>query len=339
MNKLFGLLAAVISLVLMGCGGGGGTILQVDFSGNVSGLPTGQSITIVGSLPTTGQSTTINVSSNGAFNSRIDLASGYTFATMGNGNAVISKQPTTGQCTISFIATSNITVVCTSNPSAGGLYIGDLGSLRTTMLVMRDSSSWMWWGTHNATTNVTTYAGVIQNPVGSSTASTYTSNSGWDVVASTPGSYSTSATYVAGSSLTGTIHIGSTDFPMTLTTPSAASYQYSGSPTGQAFAATYSVTLIGVAKADTATFVVGSSGSFTGTTAAGCNFSGSVTPMSTGENAYTLATTFGPSPCTLPNTQTTGVAFLEITTAGTQFLGATVNASKSGGMMYIGTKN
>lgn len=76
------LLMCFLATALFGCGGGGGgggtvTGYLVIFSRTVTGLPSGQQVTLLGSLPTTGQSIPITISQNGAFSNQITLSSGF----------------------------------------------------------------------------------------------------------------------------------------------------------------------------------------------------------------------------------------------------------------------
>lgn len=341
-------MAASLMLACGGGGSGGGTTTvttySIQFAGTVSGLTAGQSIAIVGTLPTTGQSTTINISDNGSFSSSILLPSGYTLTNAGTGDAVISKQPTTGQCTLSFLTSAKITVICSSKPSAGGLYTGtmDKGAVgidSVLMLVLRDDSNWMWLGAYDSVTKATTYYGVAHTPTGTSTSTTYTSNDGREIFSTSPTSnVAINATYVADASLNGTITIDGKNMPLALSRYSTSSYQYTTPPSLPTIVGTYSMSMLELGKQDTAEFAIDAAGKFSGTTTRGCNYNGTVIPLTSGENAYSLSVAFGASPCTFANSQEAGVAYLSVTTAGTQFIGATADANNRSGVSYIGTR-
>ena len=125
--KLYKIFAVFLFSLLAACGGGGGTTTspyRVEFTGNVKGLPVGEFITLVASLPTTGQSTTIDISENGTFSRFIDLPNGYTSSNMGKATATISKQPPIGECTVVYLYSLNISVICAKDGLNNSLPIG-----------------------------------------------------------------------------------------------------------------------------------------------------------------------------------------------------------------------
>ena len=329
-----------VFVIISGCGGGGDTTYKVQFDGTVSGLTTGQTITLVGSLPTTGQSTNINITGNGQFSSSIELASGFNLQNAGNATVVVSKQPSTGHCTASFVSSASITVVCSS--TAAGLYVGTFGTSPGygQMLVMNDGSYWFWVGKTNLTTNVTTYTAMIYGSTGTSSNGIYSSTNGVDLFSSPQITNTTiSSNYVSGTSISGTLIEGGSSGNMNLNVVPISSYQFSATPSLVLIAGTYSLTLVEKGATNAVTVTISDSGLFSGTTSTGCTFTGSATPKTSGENAYSVVINFGGSPCVLANTATTGIGVLKITSLGTQFIGGVLNQTKTNGMMIIGTKN
>ena len=334
-TKIKHLATIVLTTFLVACGGGGETQYQISFVGTVSGLGSGESLTLIGSLPTTSQSTTISVSANGAFNSVITLPSGYNFTNSGTANVVIGTKPTGKTCAVSFVATTNITVTCTSSTTAAGFYTGQFGSTTGVgrILILNDGSYWMWIGTNAGSGASDIFSAVAQSSSGSWTSTAYTSTSGVDLFSSPQiTNVGIVATYVAGTSFTGTLTEGALSVPMTFTVPSGIGYIFADTPSLSKFSGTYALT--------DGTLSVSSTGSLTGQLTSGCTFTGTATPRTTGENAYNLAITFGPAPCQTASTQTTGIALLATTktTLATQILGAVANSTKTKGEMIIGTK-
>lgn len=331
-SKIKPIATIALTAILAACGGGGGeTQYQIYFSGTVSGLGSGESLTLIGTLPTTSQSTTISVSANGPFVQTITLPSGYNFLNSGKALATIGTKPAGKTCSVSFVSTDNITVNCTSSSTAAGFYTGKFGNLTGTgqILILNDGSYWMWIGASDAST--TNFTAVVQSSAGSWTSNAYTSTSGVDLF-STPQATNVGivATYVAGTSFTGTFTEGTTSGPMTYTVPSSAAYLFTETPSLSKLAGTYALT--------DGTLSVAATGSFTGQLTSGCTFTGMASPKTTGENAYNLVLTYGPAFCKSPNAQTSGIALLETTVLGTQIVGAVASSDKKTGGMLIGTK-
>ena len=330
-TKIKHLATIVLTTFLVACGGGGETQLLVVFNGTVTGLGSGESLTLIGSLPTTLQSTTINVSANGPFSGSITLPSGFNFTTAGKATAVIGTKPVGKTCIVSFVTTTDITVACSSSTTAAGFYVGTLGITNgnAQMLILNDGAYWMWIGTSDGTT--TSIFGLIQSNAGSWTSTGYTSTAGVDLFSNPQiTNVGVAATYIAGTSLTGALSEGTASYSLALTVPSAVAYRYSDTPTLSKISGSYSL--------NNGILSVAATGNLTGQMSSGCTFAGTATPRTTGENAYNISITYGAAPCTSPNLQTSGIALLKTTTLGTQMLGAVTNSSKTLGEKFVGTK-
>ena len=338
------LLMCFLATALFGCGGGGGgtiTSYQVIFSGTVTGLPSGQQVTLLGSLPTTGQSIPITISQNGAFSNQITLSSGFNLSNSGVANVTISQQPSIGKCSVSYVNTSVINVNCSNVSGAAGLYLGPLTTPtlplgRSIMFIQNNGNYWIIAGSSNPTTGNVSYGSIVSG-IGSSTLTTFTSSNGVNIFSSPQYvNDSISATYQSLSTFNGSLIEGSTSYSMNLTAD--PSYSFNATPSQSTLAGTYNLTLVSKSPTDTITITIGSTGLFNGTTIKGCAITGNATPMTTGENAYNFSINFGPSPCPNPSSTQAGSVVLITTTIGAQLIGGIFTNNLASGTLLIGTK-
>ena len=335
-------LLSLLSLVTA-CGGGGGaaTTYQISFNGVVTGLPSGQQVTLLASIPTTSQSIPITLNTNGSFSSQITLPSGYNFSNSGSATVVISQQPNAGRCSVSFVSTTAISVDCATVVGAAGLYIGAFTTPTLPngighMFIANDGSYLLTVGNYNSTTNITTYSGMIKG-IGSSASNVYSSNNGIDVF-SNPilVNDAVSATFSSFSSITGTLTENSVNYSLNLTV--APNYSFNGTPSLASIAGTYALNLVSRASSTTVLVPINTVGQFNATTSSGCVIAGSVTPMTTGENAYNFSISFGPSPCPSPSITQTGSVVVRTTSGGTQLVGGIFSSNQTSGTLIVGTK-
>ena len=78
-----------------------------------------------------------------------------------------------------------------------------------------------------------------------------------------------------------------------------------------------------------------SSGSLSGTRAAGCTVSGSVSPRARG-NGYNVSITFGPAPCLFPGQAFSGLVYFDA--ANRSIFVAVADSARAAGVMVLGTK-
>lgn len=82
---------------------------------------------------------------------------------------------------------------------------------------------------------------------------------------------------------------------------------------------------------------IATNGTLTATGTAGCSATGALTPRSTGKNIFNVSVTFTGTNCALGNgTVTTGVGYYD--TEAQRLLVLAMNASKTDGFIYIGSK-
>lgn len=334
------LLSLVLLALVAACGGGGGTTShQIVFSGTVAGLPSGQQLTLLGTLPTTGQSVPITITQNGTFSSQITLPSGYNLTNYGAAKVFISQQPSAAKCSFSFTTNSTIRVNCATIVGAAGLYLGSVTSPTLTtgvglMFIQNNGNYWLMFG--NSTTSNTVYSAIVSG-TGLSTTTTFTSNNGVDIFTNPQFVNMTiTAAYQSLSTFNGSISKDATSWQLNLS--AVPYYSFNDAPLLSTLAGAYSLNLITLAQVDTSTISIGTNGSFSGITEKGCAITGNATPMTSGENAYNISINFGPSPCVNPSTIQIGTVLLRTTTAGTQLVGGIFSTDLTEGTMLISTK-
>lgn len=335
------LLSLAILALASGCGGGSTTSYQIMFVGTVTGLPSGQQLTLLGTLPTTGQSVPITITQNGAFSSQITLPAGYDLTNSGTAKVIISQQPSTVKCSINIATTSTITVNCANVIGAAGFYSGSLTTPTLTSgiglaFIQNNGNYWIIAGNTDSTTLASSYSAIVSG-TGSSTSTAFTSNNGVDIF-SNPQivNAAISAAYQSLSTFIGSLTTGSTSFSLSLT--AAPSYSFNATPLLSTLAGTYNLSLNSKSPTDTITISIGANGSFNGTTAKGCAITGSSAPMTTGENAYNFSINYGLFPCANPSTTQTGTVVLLPTTLGTQMVGGVFSSGLTDGTLLISTK-
>ena len=336
------LLAVAIFALLTACGGGGGgTTYQVLINGTVSGLPTGQQLTLQASLPTTNQTLPIIITQNGAFSSQITLPSGFNLSNSGVINAAIIQQPTSAYCNSSFVTSTAITIACTPSNTAAGLYTGPHkitgGTTVNNYAFAFIKNNGEYYYVPVVQTTVNNFNGLIYGS-GTSANNIFTSTTGVDIF-STPqvsttlrGNYSSQATFNS------TIQEQAATLTGTLSAPDASTYSFITSPTLSAISGTYMLKMANSIAAYSMNLVVSSTGSFSGSNSSGCAISGTLTPMKTGENAYDAVFTYGPSPCKQANATNTGFILLYSGSGQINIFGAVLNSLTTDGMLLTGSK-
>jgi hypothetical protein len=114
---------------------------------------------------------------------------------------------------------------------------------------------------------------------------------------------SISATYVAATSLNGSLTENGTAITFIGTSEPTSSFNFNTSASLSAITGTWSGTLL---DGMTTTATISSNGTVSGSSS-GCSFSGTVVPDSSNKNFFDVSLTFGPSPCSLPNQTATGI--------------------------------
>jgi len=190
--------------------------------------------------------------------------------------------------------------------NAEGAYSGTLtGSTATAfeLLVLEDGSYWAIAG--NVVNEVFEVTGFVQGQ-GSSSSGSFTSSNATAFPASPPLTGSITATYVAGSSIAGTISLaGQSGITFNGTPFPAPGYNYDKPAAVSDVSGAWSMN--GLDGLGGVALNIGPTGDFSAM-AGGCSITGTLLPRLTGKNVFNVSLTFGPAPCALPDTTETGIA-------------------------------
>jgi uncharacterized protein YceK len=139
------------------------------------------------------------------------------------------------------------------------------------------------------------------------------------------------ASYVAGSSLNGTLAENGTAITFTATSEPTSSFNYNTSASLSAIAGTWTGTLL---DGMTTTVTISSNGTVSGSSS-GCSFSGTVAVDSSNKNFFDVSLTFAGSPCAFPNQTVTGIGVEYLLSDGvTHELLAAVTAGTTFGTVF-----
>lgn len=223
-----------------------------------------------------------------------------------------------------------------SSTRAEGVYAGTLtgsSSSAFELLVLENDEYWGLYGTNTASTFFV--AGFIQG-TGTSNNGSFTSSNARDFGTDPPASGSVSATYVADTSIKGTIAAPGGSVGFAGTPIVSSSYVYNTPAIVSTISGAWSLTAL---DGSSVALNVSSSGAFSGSTS-GCLFSGTLTPRTSGKNVFNVALTFGGAPCALPNQPASGVAVSYLLANGVtrQIIIAGTNSARTSGTALFGTR-
>jgi len=114
---------------------------------------------------------------------------------------------------------------------------------------------------------------------------------------------SLTASYVAGSSMNGTVSESDYQIVFSGRPVPSSTFPYDTPATVASIQGVWNGALL---DGSAATVTINSDGTFTGSNS-GCTFAGSAVPDTSGKNFFNVTITFGGSPCVLPNQQATGI--------------------------------
>jgi hypothetical protein len=229
----FIIVTALVSL-LFACGGGGTTqSYQIIFDGTVSGLTSGQKVVLLASIPKTSQSVLIT-SSGGAFNSSITLPAPYTFSDAGVATVVVSSQPSNGNCTVSFLATTSIVVVCTPQKTAAGYYHGAIGPLADSRVIFLNDGTYWGFAGQNGNINL-----LIYGAAGVSTSGSYKSVGGISIGGTSTTQIALTGDYSKDGIFKGKYTENAAQYDVDLTSYDGIAYQFIKAPTLDQVTGTY----------------------------------------------------------------------------------------------------
>lgn len=142
--------------------------------------------------------------------------------------------------------------------------------------------------------------------------------------------------FVAGTSLTGTLTETNVSVTLNGTAVPSTNYNYAAAAHLADIAGSWSGNLL---DGETADLTISSAGAVTGTSSLGCTFTGTVTPDTSGKNFFDVSLTFGASPCLAPNVGVSGVGIVVPATSGSsaQILSAVKASDNSLGTVFLGS--
>lgn len=236
-------------------------------------------------------------------------------------------------------SSSPTTTTTTSFGSPEGVYAGTTSSTTSPnfqMLVLENNDVWTLYGTQSSSQFLV--RGFIQ-AIGNASGGNYASTVANDFSASgVVGNGAVSATYnntagtISGAaSITGSGSVSFSGGPI-----SSSTYNYNTAALISSIQGAWSLSAI---TGESLSINIASTGSFTALSGLGCNFSGTISPRSSGKNVFNVAMTFGSSPCALPGQSATGIALSYPVTGGrNQLLIAGFNTTRTAGTAAFGIR-
>jgi hypothetical protein len=223
-------------------------------------------------------------------------------------------------------------------PSAEGAYTGTLTGSTTykafELLVLENGDFWSLYGTQGSSSF--SVAGFLQGS-GTTGSSTFVSANSKDFGSAPAISVPTNATFDAtAKTISGTLAaptgtVGFSGGPLP-----ASIYNYGTAASLATVTGTWATTSL---TGERVNVTVAASGTFTASSASGCNFSGTVAPRASGKNVFNVALTFGASPCALAGQAATGIALAYPTGSGsTQLIVAVTDSTRTVGSALVGVK-
>lgn len=212
--------------------------------------------------------------------------------------------------------------------SAEGLWNGTTNTGRTVAGLILDDGT--FWFLYSLIGNSSVVAGVVQGN-GTSHEGTFTSSNTKDFNFEGLGTLNATinGSYMMKQSMNGAI-LYQAGGQVTFTT--TYNPQYELAPDMNTAAGTYTGS---VAGNETVTAILSSAGGISGSSSAGCIFTGSFSPRAHG-NVFNVTVTFGGAPCSNGTDTVHGIGFYD---AGAKRLySAALNSARTNGFLFIGTK-
>jgi hypothetical protein len=221
-------------------------------------------------------------------------------------------------------------------PKAEGAYSGTLSGATSPafqLLVLDNDEYWALYGTNSG--NRFLVAGFIQG-TGKSNNGSFSSTNARDFGTVPPLSATVNASYVAGTSVQGTVNGGGSTFTLSGTAIPASTFDYNAAASLSSIVGNWHLAAL---DGSPTSLAITANGAFTGSSG-GCAFTGTLAPRPSGKNVYDFSVTFGAAPCALPTQTATGIA-LSYLLAGTtirQLIVAGVSSNRSAGTALFGIR-
>lgn len=192
------------------------------------------------------------------------------------------------------------------DPALQGVYAGTLTggtSNAFQMIFLEDGSFWTLYG--NQTPSLFYVSGFIQGS-SSSGGGKFQSQNAKDFGFPTAVSGTVNATYVAGTSISGTASNSNGSVSFTGAPPVSSTYNYNtAASVAYVQGAWNGVTLL---SGESANINISNTGVIAGVSSGGCQFTGNIQPRPSGKNVFNVTLTLGASPCVSPGQSASGVA-------------------------------
>lgn len=223
-----------------------------------------------------------------------------------------------------------------SSNRAEGVYSGTLtgsSSSAFQLLVLENDE---YWGLYGASTASNFYVVGFLQGTGASNNGSFTSGNTKDFGTVPPANGSVNATYVANTSISGTVAAPGGSVTFSGTPIVSSTYVYNSPALITTISGAWRLTAL---DGSSVALNVASNGAFTGSTG-GCSFTGTLSPRASGKNVFNMALTFGAAPCALPNQSGTGVAISYLLSNGVtrQLIITGVNSARTSGTALFGTR-
>jgi hypothetical protein len=148
------------------------------------------------------------------------------------------------------------------------------------------------------------------------------------------GTATLSGAFTAGASLNGSLTEGGQNETFTGTIPPTSQFNYNTAALASTITGSWSGSLM---DGETASLVIDGSGNVSGLSSAGCSFSGTAKPDSSGKNFYDVTLAFATSGCVAAGQTATGVGVVEILSDGTlQLLAGLSNSGNTLATVFVG---
>ena len=218
--------------------------------------------------------------------------------------------------------------------TAEGAYFGTLSDGRQHYsLVLENGQFYTLYGSSSA--NIFAVNGFLQGN-GNSNNGSFSATDVKDAAANGSVSAATlSASYVAGSSLNGSLTEGANVVTFTGTPIPNTVYVYNAAASLSSITGTWNLTSL---RGFPVTLNIAAAGTFTATSS-GCAFTGTIKPRSSGKNVFDVNLTYGAAPCILAGASLSGIAISYTIGTGQQELAiAAIDQARTGTSAFFGAR-
>lgn len=227
------------------------------------------------------------------------------------------------------------TPAATAEGVYGGMLVGSDAGRDFEALVLDNGDFWAIYGDQTASEFLVT--GFVQGH-GTSNNGNFTASDTKDFGFAPALAATTAATYNAeAKTITGRLSYSGQTVEFSGGPIAGSQYVYDKAAALSEISGSWSV--IDTQVGDPVALTIASNGSFTGTSAAGCRMSGSISAHPSGKNVFNVSLSFGPAPCILANQGATGIALTYPLQSGKrQLIVAGFDATRTNGTAIFGVR-